>query len=105
MQSFKSIIYALEDYMSLNLKQDIKPISYIKTNAADMMRYVNENRNPIVITQNGEARAVLVDIDSYQNMQDAFNLLKIVQLSEKDVRSGLVKDTDQVFNELKNKYK
>jgi len=91
--------------MSLNLKQDIKPISYIKTNAADMMRYVNENRNPIVITQNGEARAVLVDIDSYQNMQDAFNLLKIVQLSEKDVRSGLVKDTDQVFNELKNKYK
>ena len=84
--------------MSINLRQDIKPISYIKTNAADMMRYVNDNRNPIVITQNGEARAVLVDIDSYQNMQDAFNLLKIVQLSEKDVRSGLVKDTDQVFN-------
>ena len=91
--------------MSINLKQDIRPISYIKTNAADMMRYVNDNRNPIVITQNGEARAVLVDIDSYQNMQDAFNLLKIVQLSEKDVRSGLVKDSDQVFNELKNKYK
>ena len=91
--------------MSINLKQDIRPISYIKTNAADMMRYINDNRNPIVITQNGEARAVLVDIDSYQNMQDAFNLLKIVQLSEKDVRSGLVKDSDQIFNELKNKYK
>ena len=91
--------------MSVNLKQDIKPISYIKTNAADMMRYVNDHRNPIVITQNDEARAVLVDIDSYQNMQDAFNLLKIVQLSEKDVRSGLVRDSDQVFNELKNKYK
>jgi len=91
--------------MSVNLKQDIKPISYIKTNAADMMRYVNDNRNPIVITQNGEARAVLIDIDSYQNMQNAFNLLKIVQLSEKDVRSGLFKDSDQIFDELKNKYK
>ena len=91
--------------MSVNLKQDIKPISYIKTNAADMMRYVNDNRNPIVITQNGEARAVLIDIDSYQNMQNAFNLLKVVQLSEKDIRSGLFKDSDQVFNELKKKYK
>jgi prevent-host-death family protein len=91
--------------MSVNLKQDIKPISYIKTNAADMMRYVNDNRNPIVITQNGEARAVLIDIDSYQNMQNAFNLLKVVQLSEKDIRSGLYKDSDQVFDELKNKYK
>jgi len=91
--------------MSVNLKQDIKPISYIKTNAADMMRYVNDYRNPIVITQNGEAKAVLVDIDSYQNMQDAFNLLKVVQLSEKDVRSGLFKESDQVFSELKNKYK
>jgi prevent-host-death family protein len=91
--------------MSVNLKQDIKPISYIKTNAADMMRYVNDNRNPIVITQNGEARAVLIDIDSYQNMQNAFNLLKVVQLSEKDVRSGLFKDSDQVFDELKDKYK
>ena len=70
--------------MSINLSQDIKPISYIKTNAADMMRYVNDNKNPIVITQNGEAKAVLVDIESYQKMQDAFTLLKIVQLSEKD---------------------
>ena len=104
-QSYKSTIYALEGHMSINLKQDIRPISYIKTNAADMMRYVNDNRNPIVITQNGEARAVLVDIDSYQNMQDAFNLLKVVQLSEKDVRSGFVKDSDQLFNELKTKYK
>ncbi len=91
--------------MPVNLKQDIKPISYIKTNAADMMRYVNENKNPIVITQNGEARAVLVDIESYQNMQDAFNLLKIVQLSERDIRSGFVKDSDQLFTEIKNKYK
>jgi len=48
--------------MNVNFKNDIKPISYIKTNAAEMMKYVNDNRNPIIITQNGEAKAVLMDI-------------------------------------------
>jgi len=90
--------------MSVNLKDDIKPISYIKTNAADMMKYVNENKNSIIITQNGEAKAVLIDIESYQTMQNAFNLLKIIQLSEKDVRAGNFKGADQVFSELKGKF-
>ncbi len=90
--------------MSINLSQDIKPISYIKTNAADMMRYVNDNKNPIVITQNGEAKAVLVDIESYQKMQDAFTLLKIVQLSEKDVRAGNFKESKDVFSDIKKRF-
>ena len=90
--------------MSVNLKDDIKPISYIKTNAADMMKYINEHKNSIVITQNGEAKAVLVDIESYQTMKDAFSLLKIIQLSEKDVRAGNHKETDQVFKELKKRF-
>ena len=90
--------------MSINLSQDIKPISYIKTNAADMMRYVNDNKNPIVITQNGEAKAVLVDIESYQKMQDAFTLLKIVQLSEKDVRAGNFKDSKEVFSDIRKRF-
>jgi len=90
--------------MSINLKNDIKPISYIKTNAADMMRYVNDNKNSIVITQHGEAKAVLIDIESYQTMQNAFNLLKIIQLSEKDIRAGNYKDSDSVFNEIKQRF-
>jgi prevent-host-death family protein len=90
--------------MSVNLKDDIKPISYIKTNAADMMKYINEHKNSIVITQNGEAKAVLVDIESYQTMKDAFSLLKIIQLSEKDVRAGNHKETDQVFKNLKKRF-
>lgn len=86
--------------MSLNLKDDIKPISYIKTNAADMMKYINDKKSSIIITQHGEAKAVLIDIESYQTMQNAFNLLKMIQLSEKDIRSGHSKDSDTVFNEL-----
>jgi prevent-host-death family protein len=91
--------------MSINLKDDIKPISYIKTNAADMMKYVNEHKGGIVITQNGEAKAVLVDIESYQSMKDAFNLLKVIKLSEKDVRKGNFKDSEKVFSDLKKKIK
>jgi prevent-host-death family protein len=89
--------------MAVNLKDNIKPISYIKTNAADMMKYVNENKNSIIITQNGEAKAVLVDIESYQTMKDAFNLLKIIKLSEKDVRAGNYRDSEQVFSDLKTR--
>jgi len=98
-----SIIKELEGYMSLNLKEDIKPISYIKTNAADMMKYVTEVRNPIVITQNGEAKAVLIDITSYQDMQNAFSLLKILQLSEKQIEKGKYKNVDQVFKDIENR--
>jgi prevent-host-death family protein len=90
--------------MSINLKDDIRPISYIKTNAADMMKYVNEHKNCIIITQNGEAKAVLVDIESYQSMMDAFNLLRMVKLSEMDVKAGHVRDTGKVFSELKDRY-
>ena len=90
--------------MNVNYKNDIKPISYIKTNAAEMMKYVNDNRNPIIITQNGEAKAVLIDIDSYQNMQNAFALLNIIKISEDEIKRGNFQDSDEVFKELDNKY-
>jgi len=88
----------------VNLKQDIKPISYIKTNAADMMKYVNEVKNPIIITQNGEAKAVLVDVETYQNMEDAFNLLKILQKSEDDLKNGNFKPAINVFSDIEKKF-
>ena len=90
--------------MSINLKEDIKPISYIKTNAADMMKYINENHNPIIITQNGEAKGVLMDIESYQEIKNAFALMGIIQLAETDVKNGNVQSAEEVFSELERKY-
>jgi prevent-host-death family protein len=89
--------------MAINLKEDIKPISYIKTNAAEMMKYVNECKNPIIITQNGEARAVLVDIETYQKTQDAFALLNIIRLGENDIKNGKIKPVDEAFSALREK--
>ena len=84
--------------MITNVQECIKPISYIKTNAADMMNFVNDKKEPLIITQNGESRAVLIDVESYQEMKDAFNLLKIIQFSEMDVRAGRTKPATEVFS-------
>lgn len=86
--------------MVVNLKEDIKPISYIKTNAADMMKYVTDVKNPVIITQNGEAKAVLVDIETYQNTQNAFHLLKMLQMSEQEIEKGNCKTADVVFQNI-----
>jgi prevent-host-death family protein len=91
--------------MAINLKADIRPISYIKTNAADMMKYVNENRNPIIITQNGEAKAVLLDVDSYQEMKNAFSLMGIIKEAEKEIEKKDYRESEVVFSELRKKAK
>jgi prevent-host-death family protein len=87
----------------MNLKEDIKPISYVKTNAAQMLKRVNETRNPIVITQNGEARAVLLDTESYQEMLNAISILKLVSQSEKEIEEGKVVKSGAVFRELRHR--
>ncbi len=87
----------------MNLKEDIKPISYIKTNAADMLKRVNETHNPIIITQNGEAKAVLLDTESYQSMINCIGILKILSQSEKDIDKNEVYTNEDVFTGLDNK--
>jgi len=89
--------------MPINLRENIKPISYIKTNAAEMMKYVNERKTPIIITQNGEAKAVLMDIETYQDTEDAFALMNIIKIAEKDVENGKVRNVDDVFKDLREK--
>jgi len=93
----------LEVFVNFNLKEEVKPISYIKTNAAEMIDYINNHKNPIIITQHGEARGVFLDIESYQNMVNALSLMKLLQFSEKSIREGKIYDNDQVFNEIRKK--
>jgi prevent-host-death family protein len=72
----------------INLVKDIKPISYVKAHTAEVFKQVENNNHPVVITQNGEARAVLMDIRQYQNMMDAINLSKILSIGENDIKNG-----------------
>lgn len=90
--------------MITNVQECIKPISYIKSNAAEMMNFVNERKEPLIITQNGESRAVLIDAQSYQEMKDAFNLIKIIKYAEMDIENGKTKPASEVFSSLRRKY-
>ena len=88
----------------MDIKNDIKPISYVKAHAADVLKQVNETQRPIYITQNGEARGVLVDPLSYQNTQDALKLMKLISQSEKEIEAGEFSSQDKVFSKLKSKF-
>jgi len=55
-----------------------------------MIRQVGDNKNPIIVTQNGEAKAVILDVDSYQNLVNAVNLMKIISIGDRDIKNGKV---------------
>ena len=84
----------------MKISTDIKPISFLKSKAADMLKQVNETHRPIIITQNGEPRAVLQDPESYENMRSAIGLMKLISLGEEDILKGKSKTQDQVFSDL-----
>lgn len=84
----------------MHLSQDIKPISYLKSKTADVINSVNENQRTIIITQNGEAKAVIQDIKSYENMQNSLNLLKLIVQSENDIENNHIIRQEDMFNNL-----
>jgi len=85
------------------LSQDIKPISYLKAKTANVINDVNENQRTIIITQNGEAKAVVQDIKSYENLQNSLNLLKLIVQSENDIENNRVVEQEEMFNNLEQK--
>ena len=85
----------------LNLVEDIKSISYVKSHTAEVMKQVEEKNNPIVITQNGEAKAVLMDVKQYQNIIDTINLLKILSIGENDIKNKRIYTHEQIQKKIK----
>lgn len=81
----------------------IKPISYLKANAAQVLLQLTEQREPMVITQNGEARAVIQDIASYEQTQETLALLKVLALGNQEIEAGKVKPLSQVVARLRAK--
>lgn len=89
----------------MRYSQQIKPISYLKANAAEVMNNLTRSREPLIITQNGEAKAVIQDIASYEKTQETLALLKILALGQKQVEAGQITEVNEVVNRLKNKRK
>ena len=87
----------------MRYSSQVKPISYLKANAAEVLTYLAEQRVPMVITQNGEAKAVLQDVASFEETQETLALLKILALGNKDVAAGKVKPVAEVASRLRAK--
>lgn len=81
----------------MNISKDIKPITYLKSKAPDLLKQINETHRPVVVTQNGEPRAILQDPVSYENMRNAIGILKLISQGEQDVKDGRVKPQEEVF--------
>jgi len=84
----------------MNISKDIKPVTYLKSRAADLLKQINETHRPVIITQNGEPRAVLQDPESYQNMRNAIGILKLLSQGEDEIRRGKSKSQQKVFENI-----
>ena len=82
---------------------NIKPISYLKANAAEVLQNLTENREPFLITQNGEARAVMQDIATYESTQETLALLKMLALGNQEIAEGKLKPIITVARRLRSK--
>ena len=80
----------------------IKPISYLKANAAEVLEDLQKQRQPLIITQNGEAKAVIQDVASYEETQETLALLKILALGGEQVARGKVKSVRDIVNRLRS---
>jgi prevent-host-death family protein len=80
----------------INLAENIKPVSYITTHTDEVMRQVADTGAPMIMTQNGEAKLVLLDVKRYQNMMDTINLLKILSIGEHDIQNERYSTTKEL---------
>ncbi len=84
----------------MKLSQSIKPISYFKAHAAEIIKELNRDHGTMIITQNGEAKAVIQDIEEYERIQEALALLKMIAQGQKDIEAGKTIPADKVLSEL-----
>jgi prevent-host-death family protein len=87
----------------MKLSRQIKPISYLKAHAAEIVRTIAERQEPLVITQNGEAKAVLIDIAGFEQMQDTMALLKILALGNRQIEDERIQPADEAIAHLRER--
>lgn len=87
----------------MTLASQIKPISYLKTHASQIVRNLAKQQGPLIITQNGEAKAVVQDIASYEQTQETMALLKILSLGTRQVEEGKVQKATVVIDRLRKR--
>jgi len=88
----------------MNPSTDIKPLSQIKAHAAEIINAMQTTQRPLIITQHGQAKAVLLDTQTYHSLTETIALLKILNQSEREFAQGKTKTTSEVFAVLRKKH-
>lgn len=89
--------------MIMKLSEDVKPASYLKSHMSEVIQDVVERHKTIVITQDGEAKVILQDIQEYEKTQDSLALLKILALGRKSLEEGKSKPLSEAFTDMRKK--
>ena len=89
----------------MKLSTAVKPISYLKAHASELIREISNNGQTLIVTHNGEAKVVVQDIHSYERMQETLALLKILAKSKQNIKRGQVKSLDHTFSSLEKRIK
>ncbi|KVW94604.1 type II toxin-antitoxin system Phd/YefM family antitoxin [Thiobacillus denitrificans] len=84
----------------MKFSTQVKPISYLKSHAAEIIRDITESREPMLITQNGEAKLVVMDVRSYEEHEETLALLKLLALGNREIEQGHFRTADEVFADI-----
>ena len=84
----------------MKLSTQVKPISYLKSHAAEIIKDISETREPMLITQNGEAKLVVMDVRSFEEYEETLALLKILALGNHEIEQKHFRSVDEVFADL-----
>ena len=87
----------------MKLSQDLKPISYFKNNMAEVIRKLNENQGTMIITQNGEAKAALIDIKAYEDLQETLAMLEMIARGNRNLTEGRYRPAGEVLQEFEER--
>ncbi|OGV48372.1 MAG: hypothetical protein A2017_00505 [Lentisphaerae bacterium GWF2_44_16] len=87
----------------MQLSETVKPISYIKSHAAEIVRDISKSRKPVIITQNGEAKAIMMGLPEYEMLQDSLAMLKLAAIGTDEIRKKKFKPAAEAFKSINSR--
>ena len=84
----------------MKLSERVRPISYLKSHAAEIVRDFEEDRSPLIVTQNGEAKIVVMDIRTYEEQIETMAFLKLINMGKKDIAEGKFQRVEDFFSDM-----
>ena len=103
--SHKKVHIKKPEVLIINIQTDIRSVTYLKSRAAGLLKQINDTRRPVIITQNGEPKAVLHDPKSFEGMCKIIGILKLISQGEEDIKKGNAKTQEEVFNNIEEMLK